>query len=65
MSELILYVLAVAYLTLIAFTVVMLLLLAFLWIRYGFYLLFPKQVTRWRMRHKETLIDKFLRRFDE
>jgi hypothetical protein len=65
MRELILYTLAVAYLVVGGFAILMIIALAGLWIRHWFIKFFPKTYAKMLRRKRESLIDKYLRSFDK
>jgi hypothetical protein len=64
MRDLILYTLAVAYLVAAIATIILIIFVAGLWIRYWFYKLFPKYKKRMMQRKKQNLIDKYMGGFD-
>jgi hypothetical protein len=65
MRELILYTLAVAYLVVGGFAILMIIALAGLWIRHWFIKLFPNIYKGMVRRKREKLVDKYLRSFDK
>jgi hypothetical protein len=65
MRELILYTLAVAYLVVGGFAILMIIALAGLWIRHWFIKLFPNTYKGMVRRKREKLVDKYLRSFDK
>jgi len=65
MRDLILYTLAVAYLVVGGFAILMIIALAGLWIRHWFIKLFPNTYKGMVRRKREKLVDKYLRSFDK
>lgn len=65
MRELILYILAVAYLVVGGLAIMMILGLAVLWIRYGLIRLFPNTYKKMVRRKRERLLDKYMRSFEK
>lgn len=65
MRELLLYTLAVAYLVLGAASMVLILLLAWLWGQHWFRKYFPNVRAKMLRRKREKLIDKYMRSFDK
>jgi len=65
MRELILYILAVAYLVVGGVAILMIIGIAGLWIRHWFFIFFPGARAKLLQRKRERLIDKYLRSFDK
>jgi hypothetical protein len=65
MRELILYILAVAYLVVGGLAILMIIGLAGLWIRHWFIKFFPNAHKSMLRRKREKLIDKYMRSFDK
>lgn len=65
MRELILYILAVAYLVIGGVAILMIIGIAALWIRHGLIKLFPNTYAKMVRRKREKLVDKYLRSFDK
>ncbi len=64
MRELILYILAVAYLVVGGVAILMIIAIAGLWIRHWFYKLFPNFRKKMLQRKRQKLIDKYMGSFD-
>jgi hypothetical protein len=65
MRELILYILAVAYLVVGGVAILMIIGISILWIRHWFIKLFPNVHKKMLRRKREKLIDKYMRSFDK
>jgi hypothetical protein len=64
MRELILYILAVAYLVVGGLAIIMIIVVAGLWIRHWFYKFFPNYRKKMLQRKRQKLIDKYMGSFD-
>jgi hypothetical protein len=64
MRELILYILAVAYLVVGGLAILMIIAVAGLWIRHFFYKFFPNLRKKMLQRKREKLITKYMRSFE-
>ncbi len=64
MRELILYILAVAYLVVGGLAIIMIIVVAGLWIRHWFYKFFPNFRKKMLQRKRQKLIDKYMGSFE-